>query len=299
MKLNLSQINSFFKRTSAFRETTGVADYFFLPYVAHINRLHAPDASDVHTQRNFEVSLLLSGNMSYSINDKEQIFEAGDVLIIPPDVRHGWRVLSESIVFSFMINISRCGDGTRRSLEALFQAIVNRNYRVRNFIEFNQIIQQMIDEISSPRKAYEDKVLYLMKIGFIELIRTLLPGATVNSTERNMPPIRGDKGKNIQEMVHLYIQDNINRAIILQEISDYVGLSSGYLNMLFKKENGITINQAIINKKMEWACRYLVQTDRQVKDIAALVGYDNVNYFYLQFKRKYGVTPSAYRRINV
>jgi two-component system response regulator YesN len=88
----------------------------------------------------------------------------------------------------------------------------------------------------------------------------------------------------------------MDRPISLSEISNHIGLSIGHLNYLFKSEAKITINQAIINKRLEWACRYLKQTDRQIKDIATLVGYNDVNYFYLQFKKKYGITPSEYRK---
>jgi two-component system response regulator YesN len=128
------------------------------------------------------------------------------------------------------------------------------------------------------------------------LIRALLPEFSRNTFQRNHPPARGESEKDIVEIVYYYIQDNINRSISLREISEHVGLSIGYLNSLFKKETQTTINQTIINRRLEWACRYLKQTDRQSNEIAFLVGYKDVNYFYIQFKKKYGTIPTRYRQ---
>lgn len=110
-----------------------------------------------------------------------------------------------------------------------------------------------------------------------------------------VPPAR-EVVNDIVSLVSYYLQDNIDRPISLRELSRHVGFSIGHLNCLYKKATGTTVHRAIINKRLEYGCRYLKRTDRQVKDIAAMVGYEDVNYFYLQFRKKYHMTPSEYRR---
>jgi AraC-like DNA-binding protein len=297
MKSDFSEINDFFKQLADFRESTNIADFFFLPHIVHANRVQAKDESEKHIQRTFEIALLLAGKMIYVIKDKEVSLQRGDVIIIPPNMKHYWRVLEEeSDVFSFMVNISKHGDGARRDLASLNNSIKNHNYHIKSFGSFENIIRQVINEIVEQETACKEKVIYLIRIAFIELIRKLLPHFSQSVSPRNFPPVRGENKKDIVEIVHYYIQDNMDRPISLSEISNHIGLSIGHLNYLFKSEAKITINQAIINKRLEWACRYLKQTDRQIKDIATLVGYNDVNYFYLQFKKKYGITPSEYRK---
>lgn len=296
MELDFSQINVFFKSLNNFRESTNIVDFFFLPHIVHANRLVAKDTSETHEQRTFEISLLLTGEMNYTVNDKKIFVQPGDVVIIPPNTKHHWHVLGkDSDVFSFMVNISKHGDGSRRDLFLLNDSIKKHNYHIKSFSSFENIIRQMITETVEQKTACKDKFLYLMKIAFIELIRVLLPKSPQNLFPRNFPPARGENKKDIVEIVYYYIQDNIDRPISLLEISNHVGLSIGHLNFLFKSETEMTINRAIIKRRLECACRYLKQTDRQIKDIATLVGYNDVNYFYLQFKKQYGVTPSKYR----
>lgn len=298
MELDILQINGFLKKLPHFRETINIADFFFSPHIIHLNRPTAKDICETHEQQNFEISLLLKGQMIYNIEKKEVLLRSGDVIIIPPRTKHYWHVLEESDIFGFMINISRTGDNSRRDLALLYNSIKKHNYRIKNFSVFDEIIRQIINEALEEKAACKDKVLYLIRLAFVELIRVLLPEFSRDTSQHNMPPARGENEKDIVAIVHYYIQDNINRPISLREISNYVGLSIGHLNFLFKKETKTTINQVIINRRLEWACRYLKQTDRQINDIATLLGYQDINYFYLQFKKKYGLTPSQYRRSN-
>jgi AraC-like DNA-binding protein len=43
------------------------------------------------------------------------------------------------------------------------------------------------------------------------------------------------------------------------------------------------------------ASRLLLSSSDNILEIAAECGYDNLSYFNRLFKKKYGVTPSAYR----
>lgn len=296
MKRDYSTINTLFKNINNLRERTNIADFFFSPHIVHLSKVLPHEISEVHEQRIFEISLLLSGEMIYTIDSHDVSVQAGDVVIIPPHAKHYWRVLgADSEILSFMVHISKHGDGSRRDFSQFNDSIRRHLYCLRSFNDFEQIIQQIIAEIIDHKAAYKDKILYLIKIAFIELIRKLFPAGIEIRHLHNSPPARGGHPEDIVERIHYYIQDNIDHPITLREVSAYIGMSMGHLSHVFKMKTKTTINQTIINKKLEWSCRYLKQTDRQVKDIAALVGYNDANYFYLQFKKKYGVTPSLYR----
>ena len=296
MESDFSQVNAFFKQLVDFRESVDIAGFFFNPQIAHASGFMPHEACEVHEQRTFEISLLLTGEMTYCIGNKDVRMKPGDVVIIPPHIRHCWLVKEKiSEVFSFMIDVSKHGDNARHDLALLHDAVKNHTYYLKSFASFENIIREVITEAMEQKTACKEKVTYLIRVAFAELIRELLPDFSENNFLHNFPSVRGEARKNIVEIIHYYIQDNIGHPISLKEISSHIGLSIGHLNSIFKSETGTTINQVIINKKLSTACRYLKQTDRTVKDIATLTGYDDVNYFYLQFKKKYGITPSQYR----
>jgi len=41
---------------------------------------------------------------------------------------------------------------------------------------------------------------------------------------------------------------------------------------------------------------FLVETQLSVEEIATQIGYENLSYFYRQFKARCGMTPSNYRK---
>ena len=48
--------------------------------------------------------------------------------------------------------------------------------------------------------------------------------------------------------------------------------------------------------RLHKACTLLQNTDWTVSRIAKELGYESVNYFYRQFKKHIGITPSDYRK---
>jgi YesN/AraC family two-component response regulator len=63
----------------------------------------------------------------------------------------------------------------------------------------------------------------------------------------------------------------------------------------FKKETGKTINEAILQFRLDRACKLLKNPRAVIADIAAETGFTDQNYFTRSFKQVFGITPSSYR----
>lgn len=92
-----------------------------------------------------------------------------------------------------------------------------------------------------------------------------------------------------------YIKTHYQHKISLPSISEHVGLSSGYLCYIFKKETGLSINTYINQLRMNKAGELLMDKNSYIKEVAAAVGIEDQLYFSRLFKRYYGITPSEYR----
>ena len=78
--------------------------------------------------------------------------------------------------------------------------------------------------------------------------------------------------------------------------ADMAGVSSFYLSKLFKEEKGETFINFISDKRLEKSCELLANTELSIKEITALVGYNDQNYYSRIFKSKYGFSPKEYRK---
>jgi AraC-like DNA-binding protein len=73
------------------------------------------------------------------------------------------------------------------------------------------------------------------------------------------------------------------------------GVDINYLNILFRREAGITLYKYLTRVRMEHAKHLLEEGREPVVGIAAAVGYPNCNSFTRAFRKSVGVAPSAYR----
>ena len=88
-----------------------------------------------------------------------------------------------------------------------------------------------------------------------------------------------------------YADSNLN----LNAIAEYVQITPAYLSTLFKKYCNQNISNFITDVRIDMACLLLRTTSDSLKSISLQVGYSNQYYFSSCFKKKMGVTPTAYR----
>jgi Response regulator containing CheY-like receiver domain and AraC-type DNA-binding domain len=71
-----------------------------------------------------------------------------------------------------------------------------------------------------------------------------------------------------------------------------------YLGQLFQKEIGESFTEHINKYRIEQAKRLLKTSSLKVHDIARQVGYWETGYFYKQFKKFVGVSPSEFKGLH-
>ena len=107
-------------------------------------------------------------------------------------------------------------------------------------------------------------------------------------------PERSRSRKTCDKVIE-FIVNNVDRPFNLKEICEYTHFSQSYLSREFKKLNGKSIMDYVIDFKIKTAKRFLENTDLSVGDIAFKIGYYNPNDFTCIFKKRVGKSPRAYR----
>lgn len=82
----------------------------------------------------------------------------------------------------------------------------------------------------------------------------------------------------------------------INEISQAVGISSSYLQHIFKKETGKSLVQFINEEKVKQAKHDLIFTEKTIEDIAYDLGYNNQGQLSTVFKKVTGSTPITFRK---
>jgi len=100
----------------------------------------------------------------------------------------------------------------------------------------------------------------------------------------------------VLENIVAYLDTNFREPYDRKQLARQFHLNEDYLLQVFKKGTGTNIANYLNNKRVAEAKRLLTETQSRVIDIAFHVGYDNLTYFYRQFKLINRQSPTAYRR---
>lgn len=104
-------------------------------------------------------------------------------------------------------------------------------------------------------------------------------------------------GKKIKQVI-FYIEEHLTENIALQDVCDYVGISSGYLSRIFKEKTGYNFVDYVNRKKIEKAKDMLAKSDMTSVEIADFLSFNDDKYFIRLFKKLVGMTPGAYRKVS-
>ena len=94
-----------------------------------------------------------------------------------------------------------------------------------------------------------------------------------------------------------FIQNNFYHSIGVNDVSSHLGISRNYLFTLFKNGMGHSPSEYLTYCKLNRACHLLDDSALSVENVAYSCGYDSLSVFSKAFKHKYGLTPSAYRKL--
>jgi len=90
-------------------------------------------------------------------------------------------------------------------------------------------------------------------------------------------------------------QQYMNPELSQSMVASQIGISTGYLSGLFKKESGRNFIEALTEIRMCHAMELMKRTDKKNYQIAAETGFSNPHYFSISFKKYSGMSPSEFR----
>lgn len=135
--------------------------------------------------------------------------------------------------------------------------------------------------------------------GFLSKIAEDLSGK-VNAQEEQPDKVRFEHQYNMSvngviTEIRRYVNEHYNEGLTLNSLSKIYNFSPVYLGRLFKKETGVSFNEYLNSCRINAAKEYVCHSGYMMYEIADLVGYKDINYFYKCFKDSTGFTPKEYK----
>ncbi|WFR55747.1 AraC family transcriptional regulator [Anaerocolumna sp. AGMB13025] len=114
---------------------------------------------------------------------------------------------------------------------------------------------------------------------------------------KDMENKKKDRLNQVIADINLLIEKEYKNPLLsIEMLAEEVGMSAAYICRIYKQYTGNTINETLLEKRMEHARVLLVESALSVNEISEKVGFTGSSYFYRVFKKVNGVTPNEYRR---
>jgi two-component system response regulator YesN len=94
----------------------------------------------------------------------------------------------------------------------------------------------------------------------------------------------------------IYIERNYQKNISVEFVASLLHMNRSYLSHIFKKKFNKSFIDYLNEVRISHSKELLDHTDKKMYQIAKLVGYNNVRYFFHAFKKLEGITPDQYRK---
>lgn len=188
-------------------------------------------------------------------------------------------------------------------IDEIFNYISNCTYDLVR-LTINQLILEIISFSNSILFDIEDSLSFnniyknvnsISTLAETQLFFTLTCGAIIRKID--------DKNKNPKKHlindIKAYLKENFASQNLSGEyIADVFKLTPGYLGKLFSDAEGCSMVDYINDIRLSKASALLISTSLLINQISEQCGFANRTYFATLFKKKYGLTPKAYREQN-
>lgn len=244
----------------------------------------------------WELVYVDKGTIYATAGDKEFPLSSGELLFHAPNEWHNLRANGTNAA-NVMVLSFRC----RSKAMATF---VGRKLRPDS--QQKELLRQILKE---SRQAFStrlddpyDNHLLRQKdapVGSEQLISLYLEQLLIFLLRQLESPHQVDRKSGSVPMLDAmiaYMEQNLSRKLTLETLSSEFHVSTSYVKRLFSQYKQCGAIHYFTMLKLERAKQLLRESDRNVSQIAVLLGYDNIYYFCNQFKRCIGMSPLEYRR---
>jgi len=252
----------------------------------------------IHNHEVFELNFVehASGVRRIVGDSNEVIGDYDLVLITSPDLEHVWEQNTctsddiREITIQFYLDMSDDGFLSRNPFYSVRKMLKEARKGLSFPLSAIMRVYQQLDTLSSVKDGFyacTQFMTILYELSRCEGARTLATSSyakvEVESDSRRVLKVKN------------YIAKNYMDEIRLNTLADIAGMSPSAFSRFFKLHTGRNLSEYIIDMRLGYASRMLVDTAKSIAEISFQSGFNNLSNFNRIFKKKKGCSPSEFR----
>ena len=254
-----------------------------------------------HTHDFYEVTLVVSGEAKYHINDYVCTVKPGDVYVVKERSAHWYSEVSnlEIIILMYYPDVFSFADAQLLSLPGFISLfILKPEIRIhKNYPFMLSLSKEDMDYVTATTKFIrqeiekETKYPYVVKLYVFALFAYLTVKFSVNYEEPRTALMLSQALR--------YMQDNMDSQINIPDIAAKLYVSERHLSRIFRECFDCTPGDYLTKMRMNNALKLLSKGNMKIEEVAALCGYEDPAYFSRIFKKSFGISPRQARLLDL
>ena len=229
-------------------------------------------------------------------DSNEVIGEYDLVLITSPDLEHVWEQNTcnseniREITIQFDINFDETSIFQRNPFASMKRMMLEARKGLCFPMDAIMKVYQQLDTLSSIKDGFYAFMQFLTIL--YELSRC--DGArTLATSSYAKVEVASDSRRVLK--VKNYINQHYRDEIRLNDVASLAGMSASAFSRFFKLHTGRNLSDYIIDMRLGYASRMLVDSTHSIAEIGYSCGFNNLSNFNRIFKKKKGCSPSEFR----
>jgi AraC family transcriptional regulator len=153
-------------------------------------------------------------------------------------------------------------------------------------LDMAQRMSAELTEKTAPNELYLDSLVTLFGI---HLLRTY------TSNKRQPASPKGGLSANSARRVRDYLNENFSQKVHIAELASVAGISPNHFIVRFARTFGIPPHQYLINLRLDFAEKLLMEGKLAISEVAYLSGFSDQSHLATTMKRYRGKTPTELR----
>ena len=240
----------------------------------------------MHSHRFYELFHVLRGNITIHTAVGNVALREGDTVIVSPELMHTTQFAAGSLRICMTFSIEKSKSGSHSNYYETFQKILSKPY-IHTTATSDQPFKRLAYYFQSNYSERDELI-----ISCLHEIMVLIKIA--HGSQNNMSSVLPDTNSLRTYIVDNYFALNYQNGSLVK-LAELLHLSPQQTQRIIKKMYSQSFSEKIVQSKMQYAKRMLLNSNLSIAQIAANCGYNSTNGFFVAFKKHYGKTPNHFR----